>query len=356
MKISHTQHLGICLIGFILLSTNLSARTWTTVEGSQSEGELLSVQDNQVTLRIDGREYLFPVTRFSEADRAYLLNWQKEERCMVCLKTVQGDQMKAGSEIYHPSCFTCLVCERPFMDRQAIRRDEWGGMVHNEHFRQAHSCGSCGRLISPKTIRPEQIFPDKRVSCLPCLKEAVSDVTQLQAVSRRVRLGLSELGLPTPTGVLSMKMVSQDTLNREIERAHGRGSLRGLTLTTFRTITGGPNAGTTFSHEVWVLSGLPVAECVSVLAHEFGHVWLNENYIDASPPAVEGFCNLLSMHALQKDTSKLADVLRKNLQMSDDYVYGRGFREMSKRLEKLGWSGLLNDLSTRRVPLTQRRR
>jgi hypothetical protein len=326
------------------------------VEGSRTEGELLSVQDNQVTLRIDGREYLFPVIRFSEADRAYLLNWQREKRCMVCLKAVQGDQMKAGTEIYHPSCFTCLVCERPFMDGQAIRRDEWGGMVHGEHFRQAHSCGSCGRLISPKTIQPEQIFPDKRVSCLPCLQEAVRDVTQLQAVSRRVRVGLSELGLPPPTGPLSMKMVSQDTLNREIERAHGRGSLRGLTLTTFRTITGGPNAGTTFSHEIWVLSGLPVAECVSVLAHEYGHVWLNENFIDASPPAVEGFCNLLSMHALQKDTSKLADVLRKNLQMSDDYVYGRGFREMSKRLEKLGWPGLLRDLSTRRVPLNQRRK
>jgi hypothetical protein len=356
LKIRHTQYLSISLFGFILLAASLSARTWTTVEGSRTEGELLSVQDNQVTLRIDGREYLFPITRFSEADRAYLLNWQREKRCMVCLKAVQGDQMKAGSEIYHPSCFTCLVCERPFMDRQAIRRDEWGGMVHGEHFRQAHSCGSCGRLISPKTIRTEQFFPDKRVSCLPCLKEAVSDVTQLQAVSRRVRLGLSELGLPPPTGPLSMKMVSQDTLNREIERAHGRGSLRGLTLTTFRTITGGPNAGTTFSHEVWVLSGLPVAECVSVLAHEYGHVWLNENYIDASPPAVEGFCNLLSMNALQKDTSKLADILRKNLQMSDDYVYGRGFREMSKRLAKLGWPGLLRDLSTRRVPLNQRRK
>jgi hypothetical protein len=93
-----------------------------------------------------------------------------------------------------------------------------------------------------------------------------------------------------------------------------------------------------------------------VLAHEFGHVWLNENYIDASPPAVEGFCNLLSMHALQKDTSKLADVLRKNLQMSDDHVYGRGFREMSKQLQKLGWPGLLRDFSTRRVPLSKRRR
>ena len=81
---------------------------------------------------------------------------------------------------------------------------------------------------------------------------------------------------------------------------HGRGSLRGLTQTTFRTITGGPDAGTTFSHEVWVLAGLPVVECVSVLAHEFGHVWLNENYIEMSPPAVEGFCNLIIHACTQK--------------------------------------------------------
>jgi hypothetical protein len=167
---------------------------------------------------------------------------------------------------------------------------------------------------------------------------------------------MSELGLPAPTGGLTMRLVNQNILNKEVERVHGRGSLRGLTLTTFRTITGGPAAGTTFSHEVWVLSGLPVVECVSILAHEFGHVWLNENYIEMSPPAVEGFCNLLSMHLLNKETSKLADILRKNLAMSDDLVYGRGFREMNKQLDKLGWPGLIRDLSTRRVPLNRRGR
>ena len=342
------------ILGFFMLISVLGGKTWTTIGGGQTKGDLLSVHDKQITLLINGREYLFPISRFVREDRDYITNWQSEKRCRACLKPVSGDQMQAGNELFHPSCFSCLVCERPFLDRQPIRRDEWGGMVHSEHFRKAHSCGSCGRLISPRKIQSQQIFADKRMSCLACLGEAVTNITTLEAVSRRVRSGMSELGLPRPSGPLTMKMVSQDQMNREVDRTHGRGSLRGLTLTTFRTLTGGPNAGTTFTHEVWLLSGLPVVECVSILAHEFGHVWLNENYIDASPPAVEGFCNLLSMHALQKDTSKLADILRKNLQMSDDYVYGRGFREMSKRLEKLGWSGLLRDLSTRRVPLNQR--
>ena len=61
--------------------------------------------------------------------------------------------MQAGDDIYHPKCFTCLVCERPFLDRESIRKDEWGGMVHTQHFRQALSCGSCGRLFSKKKHR-----------------------------------------------------------------------------------------------------------------------------------------------------------------------------------------------------------
>ena len=62
------------------------------------------------------------------------------------------------------------------------------------------------------------------------------------------------------------------------------------------------------------------------------------------------------MHALNKDTSKLADILRKNLAMSEDRVYGRGFREMNKKLQKLGWLSFIRDLSTRRVPLGKRAR
>lgn len=347
---------GVCLLGLFLFGSLLWGRVWTTVEGSQTEGELLSIIDGRVTLLIDGREYIFPLARFTASDRAYLLKWKEEERCGVCRKSLGDKKMQAGEQVFHPACFSCLVCDRPFFDRQSIRRDEWGGMVHSEHFRQAHSCGSCGRLFSSPRARPQQLFPDGRVSCLSCLQDAVTDVSTLDAVSKRVRRGMSELGLPAPTGGLTMRLVNQNILNKEVERVHGRGSLRGLTLTTFRTITGGPAAGTTFSHEVWVLSGLPVVECVSILAHEFGHVWLNENYIEMSPPAVEGFCNLLSMHLLNKETSKLADILRKNLAMSDDLVYGRGFREMNKQLDKLGWPGLIRDLSTRRVPLNRRGR
>jgi hypothetical protein len=325
------------------------------MDGAKSEGKLLGVENGQISLLIDGREYLFPINRFSLSDQEFVKKWRSQKRCGTCYEEIVGEKMKAGENEYHPKCFTCLVCERPFLDRESIRKDEWGGMVHAQHFHQALSCGSCGRLLSKKTSQPQQFFPDGRVCCLSCLRDGVTDLAKLRAVAKRVRLGMSELGLPEPRGPLSLRLVDQKSLNIEAERIHGRGSLRGLTSTTFRTVRGGANAGTTYSHQVMVLTALPVVECVSVLAHEFGHVWLNENFIDASPPAVEGFCNLLSMHLLRKETSKLAEILRRNLQMSEDYVYGRGFREMKKKLDQLGWPALIRDLYSRRVHPSKRK-
>jgi len=325
---------------------------WTTIDGRHSEGELISYKDGEVTLLIDSREYVFSIDRFIPSDRDYMIAWKSHIRCGVCKESIKGDKMQAGDDFYHPNCFSCLVCERPFLNRQSIRKDEWGGMVHAEHFRKAMSCGACGRFFSKNKALPGQFLGDGRLSCRSCLKEAVTDLATLSKVSDRVRLSISEIGLPRPYGPLSLRLVNQAEMNRELNRAHGRGKLRGLTITTFRTVAGrsGVSPQTSYSHQVWILSSLPVVECVSVLAHEFGHVWMNENFIEVSPPAAEGFCNLLAMHALSKEKSKIADVLRKNLEMSDDRVYGKGFRDMSKRLDQLGWQGILNDLLSRRRP------
>ena len=177
-------------------------------------GELIDIEGTKVTLLIEGREYVFPINRFSAKDRAYLLDWRKEQRCGVCRKKVGVEKMQAGERIFHPNCFACLVCERPFLNRQSIRQDEWGGMVHSEHFRQALSCGSCGRLFSGKRAKREQIYADGRACCSVCLREAVTDLGTLDAVARRVRTGMSELGLPEPVGPLAMRLVNQDNLKQ----------------------------------------------------------------------------------------------------------------------------------------------
>ena len=133
---------GVFFLGLLILAYPSWGKIWTTVEGSRSEGKLMAVEEDRVTLEIQGREYIFPITRFSAPDRAFLTKWKSEPRCTVCQKEVGSERMQAGEQVFHRQCFRCLVCERPFLDQQPIRRDEWGGMVHAEHFRSARTMAS----------------------------------------------------------------------------------------------------------------------------------------------------------------------------------------------------------------------
>ena len=92
MKSQKSRFPGFFLLGLIFTASLLSGRTWTTKEGSRSTGDLLSVEQDQVTLSINGREYIFPLSRFSSGDRAYIMKWKSEERCGVCKKKVDADK------------------------------------------------------------------------------------------------------------------------------------------------------------------------------------------------------------------------------------------------------------------------
>ena len=99
---------------------------------------------------------------------------------------------------------------------------------------------------------------------------------------------------------------------------------------------------------------MPHIECASVLAHEYAHIWLNERFIEDSPPVVEGFCNLVSEAILLREKGKLASIIRENMKQSDNPVYGAGYRRMKQRLEVLGWTALLAEMKTKSQPPTLR--
>jgi len=64
-------------------------------------------------------------------------------------------------------------------------------------------------------------------------------------------------------------------------------------------------------HQIRILSGLPLAGFKATYAHEYSHVWLNENLSDARKQSlhhdsIEGFCELISfmLMELQNDESQ----------------------------------------------------
>ena len=85
---------GVMLLGFLILQCTGWGRIWTTIEGSRSEGKLLGVDNNQVTLEIQGREYIFPMTRFSVSDRAFLKNGSPSQDVLFVKRS--WDRKNAG--------------------------------------------------------------------------------------------------------------------------------------------------------------------------------------------------------------------------------------------------------------------
>lgn len=342
--------LGLLFLGALLAGKAIAqTRTWTTSDGRRAQGELFEVVGDEIGLRIRGREYRFPITRFSSEDQAYVREWLRSPRCELCARPLgKNKTMKAGDKSYHAGCFRCLVCRNVFKPGESFRRDKWGMLVHVNHYAQAASCGSCSKIFARQGARREQFLPDGRVVCLSCLGDGVYQDQALREVDARVTGALRSVGIDKPEGKITLELVDRSALLKEGKRIRVTGeNLKGLTLTKFRTTTKGSVSNTTFEHRIMVLYGLPYVECQAVLAHEYLHVWLNERFVDASPAEVEGFCNLGSHLLLQKESGKLSSVLMQNMKESTSPIYGVGYRRMVQLLARRGWPGLLADMAAK---------
>jgi hypothetical protein len=335
---------------FFSVYLTVSARVWTTTSGNKSEGELFEVVSDRIGLKIRGREYHFSIDKFSPADREYVKQWSRVPRCAVCSGTLGTRSTKAGKASYHTACFRCMVCRKNFGPGNRFRKDGWGGMVHVEHFSQTGLCGTCSRIFPKQNAIKEQFFADGRMTCGPCLRDGIFKLNLLKEVEKRIWPTLMQVGFSKPKGKITLQLVDGATLAREAAKINASGNLRGLTLTKYKVVKGGKNPGTTFEHRIFVLYGLPYVECVSVLAHEHIHVWLNERFIESTPPVVEGFCNLASSLVLQKEKNKLSSILLENMDNSKSPVYGAGYRMMKQKLAQAGWPALLNELKKKSSP------
>lgn len=108
-----------------------------------------------------------------------------------------------------------------------------------------------------------------------------------------------------------------------------------------------PNAeGLCYSHhdgyfDIYIRCGYSYLYTKSILAHEIGHTWINENKIKISKMENEGFCQLLAYQILYSDFAQSSNNNMLALREWKDEVYGDGFRLMKTKLDSLGWSQLL---------------
>ena len=330
-------------------SLSLEARVWTTTTGLKSAGELFEVAGNRIGLKIRGREYHFSIDRFSLSDREYIKQWALTPRCGVCSGTLGTRSKKAGKASYHVHCLKCMVCKRVVGSGESFLIDPWGGVVSAKHLSETRTCGSCSRKFVRREAKPEQFYADGRVSCGPCFSNKISKLERLKEVEVRVWNDLLEVGFEKPRNKVVLELVDQNTLIREASTIQVAPS-HALTVSKYKMVSKGNQTEVSVDHRILILNGLPYEKCKLALAHEHAHVWLNERFIDASPPVIEGFCNLASLTVLQKEKSKLSSILLENMNNSTSPVYGAGYRKMRQRLDQVGWPALLAELKRKSSP------
>jgi hypothetical protein len=135
-----------------------------------------------------------------------------------------------------------------------------------------------------------------------------------------------------------LKIVDLNELQKISGNVHSK-SINGYTLIEVKTLDGGKS----FSHTVYILSGIPAKYAESTIAHELMHIWIGENIEHKlSLKFLEGSCNYISYTYLKSDYSSDAKDIIKQLENNPDAIYGDGFRKVYKKFKGRDFNLFLN--------------
>ena len=89
---------------------------------------------------------------------------------------------------------------------------------------------------------------------------------------------------------------------------------------------------------------LPKIEFLSILAHEYLHVWLNMNNLKFNSSITEGFCQLGSALVYEHNLTEFSKVKLYEMEISEDLDYGIGYHKMKTCLDQYKWEGLIEQM------------
>ena len=267
-----------------------------------------------------------------------------QERCAQCGRLISGLYNVKDDKQYHEACFInfilpkCDICRLPIQGQYI--EDFWGNMYHEKHANSLPDCDNCSRLICETLTGGGYSINGKRYVCSVCEPAVVSDQSQIARSLQDVKALLKKVGIQDLPRRIPITMVADKD---ELIRLSGNrlGKIRGYTQYEAETL-GRKTISETY--HIFILSDLREIVFDAVLAHELLHVYQIQNGYKLKSDVREGFCNLGSQLVYDHDGSDLARLQLRTMYESDDPDYGKGFRNMSSRLDQMGWEGILNNL------------
>lgn len=265
--------------------------------------------------------------------------------CGICRKNIIGRYISSNCINYHEDCFEnhvinkCCVCGHGI--KGEYFKDDWGNYAHSYHSGiKTDFCFACGRIVAGKSSNGGKRVGEKRIVCGYCLTDTVNESAEIEKNKNKVLAifnskGITGISYDIPVHVVSDSSYSELGLNT------GSGLKLGVTWQRGKIGIG----LTQHEFNIYILDYIPSLFFQGILAHELLHTWLTLYAIALPDNEVEGFCNLGSYLIYSNQKCKLSNVLIKKMHADMSPVYGEGFQLMNKRLEKLGWPGLLKAIS-----------
>ncbi len=234
----------------------------------------------------------------------------------------------------------CDVCREPIAGRYHLICTDAGEKKFCTRCFQLPHCFACGI-----PCRNARSYPDGRVACADCSRDAVFSRTEAESLMRTVRAQLDRMLRPVYSCPIRLKLVELP----EFERIMGTKPQNGLQLGLFHSIRhyrsrdGGSPELVQTECSIYVLKGLSRYRFIEVIAHELAHHWQKHNFPDIRDVRIyEGFAEYM---ASRINTLQGRDAMNRRMFQNPDPVYGRGYRDIRKIATDQGWSGLLKYLS-----------
>lgn len=265
-------------------------------------------------------------------------------KCDYCKKAITDEYMISQNKKYHKTCYEqispkCKVCEKTLIGTYSV--DYYGNKYHTYHENEFPRCISCNRLITMSITSGGRNYSDGRSICNICFAEAIFDQGRISGLLEKVRSKLSQMGISISSAQISIRGVSLIEL-KEVAGDYFSENVKGFCETSMET--SGKNR-TRYSHNIYVLNGLPATNIESIIAHELMHVWLAQNTKQTQSKSVtEGSCNYVSFLYLAQSSASLTKQLMEEIENDPSPVYGGGFRAIKKRFYDKTVSEFLNFL------------
>lgn len=265
-------------------------------------------------------------------------------KCPGCRKPITSEYIKHDGMPWHPVCYQkqtaplCSVCRNPLSRHYLV--DFWGNAFCNTHSSYSN-CSSCGRVVCENLTGGGMQYPDGVVICNLCGLRGVATQERADKLMTEMRSALASVGLKLSSTQTPVHLCGRDELNEASRHNfHDNRPILGMarwTITRRKKQVLARNF-----KDILIQINLPEEHFRTVAIHELTHAWFFYNYFEDLPLKVEeGMCVLMEYIWLKNQKTKDARYRRILIEESPDPVYGDGFRAARDSLKLMPLKVLL---------------